>query len=179
MSGNGKSIWIEEGYACFARGGRSALRVEVMSQKTGISKSSFYHHFADTDVFMEHLLNLHRERALVMAEKERRAASIDPELIQILVDHKTDLMFSRQLRLANEVPQFAQTLSKTQQDIGRDFVKLWARELVWKGSIVQLEVLFSMALENFFLQITPERLEASWLREYFSSLQEKLRVFQS
>jgi hypothetical protein len=42
----------------------------------------------------------------------------------------------------------------------------------------QLEVLFALALENFYLQISAETLEPEWLRNYFSQLASMVRVFQ-
>jgi AcrR family transcriptional regulator len=43
----GKDIWIEKGYEVFALHGASGLKVEALSKSLDISKSSFYHHFAD------------------------------------------------------------------------------------------------------------------------------------
>ena len=178
MHGKGKQVWLERGYDAFAIAGKGALKIETLAQQVGISKSSFYHHFADLDVFMEQLLALHLERATGLANKERNAKSIDPELIEILVEHKTDLLFSRQLKVHRDEPGYQQVLQQTQQLIGSDFVKLWARELQWKGPMPQLEVLFALALENFYLQISAETLEPEWLRNYFSQLASMLRVFQ-
>jgi AcrR family transcriptional regulator len=178
MHGKGKQVWLEQGYGAFAIAGKGALKIEALAQQVGISKSSFYHHFADLDVFMEQLLALHLERASTLATKERNAKSIDPELIDILLAHKTDLLFSRQLKVHRDEPGYQVVLQRTQQLIGSDFVKLWARELQWKGPMPQLEVLFSLALENFYLQISAETLEPQWLRDYFSQLTSMIRVFQ-
>lgn len=178
MQGKGKQVWLEQGYLAFAMAGKAALKIEPLAQQVGISKSSFYHHFADLDVFMEQLLALHLQRSGALAAKERNATSIDPALIEILVEHKTDLLFSRQLKVHPNEPAYQQVLQQTQQLIGNDFVKLWARELQWKGPMQQLEVLFALALENFYLQMSAETLEPQWLRNYFSQLASMLRVFQ-
>lgn len=176
--GKGKLVWLEQGYDAFAMAGKGALKIEALSQRVGISKSSFYHHFADLDIFMEQLLALHLQRATALAFKERHAGSIDPELIDILVTHKMDLLFSRQLKVHREEPGYQTVLQQTQQLIGNDFVKLWARELQWRGPMPQLEVLFTLALENFYLQISAETLEPQWLRDYFLQLTAMVRVFQ-
>ncbi|MEZ4687033.1 MAG: hypothetical protein R3B47_13480 [Bacteroidia bacterium] len=44
--------------------------MERLARDIGKSKSSFYHHFADLEVFTALLLNQHLEQAKVMAEKE-------------------------------------------------------------------------------------------------------------
>ena len=46
-------IWIKTGYEVFATSGSGNLRIESLAQKVGISKSSFYHYFADIEVFTQ------------------------------------------------------------------------------------------------------------------------------
>ena len=94
-----KDIWIKTGYEIFALAGENGLKIEVLAKKVGISKSSFYHHFADLEIFVEHLLKSHLIQSEAMADKEKNAKNIDPELINILVEHKLDLLFNRQLRI--------------------------------------------------------------------------------
>ncbi|MFZ4399682.1 MAG: TetR/AcrR family transcriptional regulator, partial [Bacteroidales bacterium] len=42
-----EEIWIIKGYETFAFFGENGLKVEQLAKSVGISKSSFYHHFAD------------------------------------------------------------------------------------------------------------------------------------
>ena len=44
-----QSLWIKTGYEAFAILGENALKIEQLARETGKSKSSFYHHFADTE----------------------------------------------------------------------------------------------------------------------------------
>lgn len=175
----GKDIWIQKGYETFALQGMPGLKIESLSQLAGVSKSSFYHHFADLDIFVDKLLLFHLDRAVVIAEKERGARSINPELIRILVDHKIDLLFSRQLRVNQHLPAFKEALVKSNAIIGNDFVALWAREHKLNLSKKQLETLFQLALENFYLQINVENINHDWLAGYFLRLQEMAKGFQS
>jgi AcrR family transcriptional regulator len=157
----------------------SGLKVESLSQLAGVSKSSFYHHFADLDIFVDKLLSYHLDRAVVIAGKERGAGSINPELIQILVDHKIDLLFSRQLRVNQQSPVFREALAKSNSIIGNDFVALWAREHQLNLSQKQLETLFQLALENFYLQINAENLNHAWLSAYFNDLKAMASSFHT
>jgi AcrR family transcriptional regulator len=43
--------------------------VERLAKDVGISKSSFYHHFADVEVFVNQLLLYHLKRAEMIAER--------------------------------------------------------------------------------------------------------------
>lgn len=172
-----KDIWIKTGYEIFALSGENGLKIEVLAKKVGISKSSFYHHFADLPIFMEMLLKFHLYQAQVMADKEKNAQNIDPELIHILVEHKLDLLFNRQLRINQQQQHYKATLDKSNQIIGNEFVKLWAKDLKLNLSQGQLESLFELALENFYLQINPENLNPAWLSAYFSNLKRIARNF--
>lgn len=170
--------WIEQGYIAFALAGEEGLKVEQLARAVGISKSSFYHHFADTDLFMEQLLAHHLRRASIIAAKERAATCIDPDLIDILVEHKTDLLFNRQLRINAHKPVFRDTLYQVSQVIGKDFVQLWLADAQLQLSSQQADGLFTLALENFFLQINPDTLQKDWLTAYFAHLKSLIQHFR-
>lgn len=165
-----KSNWIKTGYEAFALSGEGGLKIETLAKKVGISKSSFYHYFADLEVFMELLMKYHLEQCQLMSSKEKAVVNLDPELIHILIDHKLDLLFNRQLRFNQQTSLFKETLEKSNQIIGNEFVVLWAKDLQLNLSQKQLEGLFELALENFFLQIHVDNLVYPWLSAYFKNL---------
>lgn len=172
-----KENWIKIGYEIFAISGENALKIEVLAKKIGISKSSFYHHFAEIDLFIEQLLLYHLKQSVIMAEKEKAANTINPELICILIEHRMDLLFNRQLRFNQHIEHYKNTLLKSNRIIGNEFVKLWAKDLNLALSQKQLEGLFELALENFFLQINHENLHFDWLKQYFEHLKKIARNF--
>jgi AcrR family transcriptional regulator len=170
MTTDSKEIWIKKGYEIFANSGQSGLKIEPLAKKVGKSKSSFYHHFADLEIFTECLLAYHLDQSKIIAEKERTVRSINPELINILVEHKTDLLFNRQLRFNQQNEEYRQTLNKSNQIIGNEFVKIWAMDLKLNLTQKQFEGLFELALDNFFLQINAETLNFDWLSQFFTNL---------
>lgn len=167
---NIKEIWIKKGYETFATLGEKGLKIEPLSKAVGISKSSFYHHFADLEIFTEYILNYHIEQSKIIAQKEQNAANIDPELINILVEHKIDLLFNRQLRINQNVASFSIILERSNKIVGDAFVKVWVKDLNLQLSQKQMDAIFSLALENFFLQINTETLNYEWLSNYFKDL---------
>jgi len=173
-----KDSWIKTGYNIFALSGESALKIEPLAKKVGISKSSFYHHFADLEIFMEFLLKFHLQQSKCMAGKEKKSKNIDPELINVLVDHKIDLLFNRQLRINQQNKRYKQVLIESNQIIGNEFVNIWASDLKLNLTRRQLESLFELALENFFLQINPDNLNYEWLSAYFKNLQKIAANFE-
>ncbi len=177
MIENHKEIWIKTGYEIFALKGQSELKIERLAKKVGKSKSSFYHHFADLDLFIEILLNYHLEQSSLIAVKEQNARYIDPELIQILIEHKTDLLFNRQLRIHQNIESFAETLCKSNKIIGEAFKTTWLKDMNLKLTPIQIDGVFSLAIENFYLQINADHLNYKWLSEYFGNLKQIVSTF--
>lgn len=165
-----KEVWIKEGYEVFSTYGPTGIKIEPLAKRVGKSKSSFYHHFADMEIFIDHLLEYHIQQSKIMAQKEQQAENIDPELIQILVAHKIDLLFNRQLKINQHIKSFSLALEKSNSLVGNTFITVWVKDLDLNLSPKQIEGIFSLALENFFLQINTETLHYEWLNRYFANL---------
>ncbi len=174
----GKEIWIEKGYEVFALHGPSGLKVEALAKALDISKSSFYHHFADMEVFTSHLIAHHLKRCEIIALKESNAKNIDPELIDILIEFRLDLLFNRQLRFSRNNIEFSQAVQKTDVMVGNAFVMLWVKELNLNFSPEKIAALFELALENFYLQITFDNLNQRWLSDYFFNLKRLAKAME-
>ncbi|MCU0437467.1 MAG: TetR/AcrR family transcriptional regulator [Raineya sp.] len=173
-----REIWIKTGYEIFALQGETGLKIETLAKKVGISKSSFYHHFADLEVFMEFLLKFHLHQSQILAEKERKVKCIDPELILILVEHKTDLLFNRQLRFHQDNKAYQKVLVESNRVIGLEFIHIWMKDAQLTLTQKQLEGLYELALEKFFLQINAENLHYDWLSEFFKHLNQVAKNFE-
>lgn len=173
-----KEEWIFVGYERFAISGPHSVKVETLAKQMQISKSSFYHHFAEMDIFIEHLMNYHLEQSKVIAQKENNAQRIIPDLVDILIDHTFDVLFNKQLRVHQHIPIFKRTLQASNEIIGNGFVALWINDADLRLTKKQVEGLFTLALENFFLQITIETLNKEWLITYFESLKRIAKNFE-
>lgn len=179
MITDNKERWIQKGYEIFAMAGPAGLKIEPLARTVGKSKSSFYHHFADLELFTDHLLQYHIGQSKVIARKERDARNIDPELISILVEHKTDLLFNRQLRINQHVRSFASALEQSNKIVGDAFVQVWVKDLGLQLSGAQVAGIFTLALENFFLRINTGTLHYEWLSAYFKNLKKIAGSFGS
>lgn len=177
MTQDNKEIWIKTGYDFFALNGQSGLKIERLAKTVGKSKSSFYHHFADLELFTNLLLEHHIKQSHVISEKERYATCIDPVLINILLEHKMDLLFNRQLRFNRNIKVFSDALNESNKIVGNAFIQVWIKDLNLKLTKNQIEGIFTLALENFFLQINTDNYTYQWLSEYFKKLKEITRNF--
>lgn len=86
MSSEIKQPWILAGYDLFSKWGSRGLKVEVIARIVGKSISSFYHHFADIEIFTGMLLNYHLERTIIITGREKLCKNIIPDLLNLLVE---------------------------------------------------------------------------------------------
>ncbi|GAA4274384.1 hypothetical protein U6A24_15540 [Aquimarina gracilis] len=172
-----EKIWLETGYKCFAYNGPKELKVERLSKEIGKNKSSFYHLFADLEVFTENLLEFHLRRAKMVSKKESNARS-EEELISIIIEHKIDLLFNRQLRVHRDNPGFKKCLYRINQFSIQGLMPVWENIVSLSGNSPLAKMVLHLSLENFYLQITDETLNETWLRKYFADIRKMVRLFQ-
>jgi len=161
--------WIETGYRTFAFEGPKGLKIERIAKEVGKNKSSFYHHFADLEVFTSILLTHHIEQSEIVTEKESGCTDII-DLINVLIEHKIDLLFNRQLRINRENSEFRKCFQTVNEMTISAIVPLWYKLLNIDKNLPLNELVLKLSLENFFLQITDETINKDWLHEYFKGL---------
>ncbi len=170
-------LWVQKGYQIFAWEGPLGLKVERLAKAVGKSKSSFYHFFADLDIFTDFLLKYHLEQSKVVADKEAQCTTLEG-LIEVLVEHKIDLLFSRQLRIHRENPAFAECFTKINEISLPAIIPLWSDIIGLADNSYLSGLVLQLSLENFFLQITDETLNPDWLHHYFKNIKDLVRQFK-
>lgn len=167
-----QSLWITTGYEKCAINGIDRLKIEQLAKAVGTSKSSFYHYFADLDCFVDILLSYHFERCEILADKEKNCLQIHPDLIDILLEHKIDLLFHRQLRINQNNSQIERALIKSNNILGNYSMMLWAKDINHNLSQNQLEGLFKIATDDFYMKINENNLNREYLYNYFNNLKQ-------
>ena len=61
--------WVDAGYEALCRGGLQAIQVRSIANELGVSRSSFYHRFADREALVEAVLQRWWDRAIALQEK--------------------------------------------------------------------------------------------------------------
>ncbi len=178
MKENIKIPWIKAGYQLFAYEGPKGVKIERLSNGIGKNKSSFYHLFTDLEIFTSVLLEYHLEQAHIMAEKEANCASQE-ELIDVIIHHKIDLLFNRQLRIHREHNGFEKCFTQTNQITGQAIIGIWSEILDLKNNSYLAELVYQLSIENFFLQITDETMNKVWLKNYFTQLRTLIKAFKA
>lgn len=169
--------WINVGYQTFAYDGPNSLKIERIAKDVGKNKSSFYHLFADLELFIQSLLSYHIDQAIIIAEKETNALS-EEELIDILISHKVDLLFNRQLRIHRDHPEFSKCLARINQLTIPALLPLWKKIIGLEDNSYLAEMVLSLSIENFYLQCTDLTLNENWLSTYFKDIRMMITHFK-
>lgn len=170
MTKDNQKIWVEAGYETFAKEGIAGLKVEALARKTGKSKSSFYHFFADMEVFTEVLLQQHLHSSKEIAEKAKNCKKMVPDMLNLLLNAKQHILFNRQLRILRHIPQFNNCFQKAHLPVENAFLNLWAEALGLAGNTYLARLLLNLTVENFYLRITEETLTYEWLTAYLNEI---------
>lgn len=172
-----EELWIKEGYIVFSELGEKGLNIEKLAGIVGKSKSSFYHYFVDLNLFIDALLQHHLNKVGIIAEKEKNATCINPDLIDILIEHKIDLFFNRQLRINSDNLKYREIVSESNRIIGNHFVNLLQTEKHFTINESQAQAVYDLALNNFYLSINQSTFDAEWLSKYFDNLFATIKQF--
>lgn len=172
-----KEPWILCGYETFSKEGSKGLKIEVIARQINKNKSSFYHHFADLCIFTDVLLKYHIERAKIIALQEALCKNVVPDLLNVLLNFKTDLLFNRQLRISRTNIQFKNCFEKASKIVGESILNIWAEMLGLADNSNLAKIVLNLSIENFYLQITEETLNFEWLENYMKELKNMAKEF--
>lgn len=164
---NKQEVWLEEGYKQFSKKGIEGLKIDLIAKAIGKSRSSFYYHFGDLDVFVEELLKHHIERMRIFAEYLNNCKEVEPDILEAFVKFKLDLFFNKQLRLNRQNSDFSICLEKGINIIYEVIIDIWAAELDLKSNIELARQYLEIITDNLGLVVTEEVFEYEWLKEYW------------
>ena len=168
---------LEVGEQLFRTMGYHATGTEEILKATSYSRSSFYHHFADLEVFTVYLLEHHLKQAKILAKKESECEHLE-DFIDVIIEHGDDLLFNRQLRIHRENEQFATCFAKVNEISVPEIVAAWAKILQLTDNTQLTETFLQLVLENFFVQLTGETLNRNWLERYFNNIINLVKQFK-
>ncbi|MBR1209626.1 TetR/AcrR family transcriptional regulator [Bradyrhizobium sp. JYMT SZCCT0180] len=95
--------WVDRGLKTLAKSGFTALKAEPLAKAIGVSRGSFYWHFADISAFHAEILKQWREIAAEQIIAGVEAASKDENPLEVLLRR----VFGARLALENAVRTWA------------------------------------------------------------------------
>ncbi len=164
--------WLLVGHQIFAHEGPLALKVERLARRVKKNKSSFYHHFADLEIFKVHLLTYHQTRAEMIIEEESQCQSIHPDLLNVFLKYKQDLLFHRQLLVNREITAYGDLYERINQAGIKAILRIWNQALGLRENSPVGERFLKLGIENLFQRASTENITKKWLSEVFLELKE-------
>jgi AcrR family transcriptional regulator len=174
-----KDQWLEQGYIDFAKEGPDNLSINRIGQEIGASRSSFYHHFAEIDLFVDELLARHW--AICQEFNQIGYAScknLIPDLYELLASYPIPLQFSRQLFHYRHMPRFNFVFVKSYEASAQAFVlALFAGHMDLHLPQDDLKHLFLTLGESWYSRLDPKDLSAGTLRRHAEDILQDLANF--
>ena len=171
--------WILAGYKCFAKHGPNGLKVERLAKLLNTSRSSFYYHFYDLDIFTTALFDYHLQRSELMCEAAMACTSMNPDFINSILVFKEDILFNRQLRIHRHLPNYITYIEQSHTPIEKAFLDIWAKELRLENNLRSAQMLLKLVTENFYMRISEENLQFQWLEDYLNEIIEMTKGIEN
>lgn len=168
-----KQAWIDIGYEIFAYQGVNGLLIEAIAKSLGKNKSSFYHYFGSTDLFIADLLEWHMVRAVELSVLAQNCHSMKPDVLSLLVDRKVDLFFHRQLRIHQSEADFKSCYAGAFKKVEAGILNKWADSLGLKEQTLFASTLLHLLIDSFMLSLTESTFSYEWMDQYL----EDVRMF--
>lgn len=164
-----KQRWIDEGMKVLAEEGIAAVRIDRIAAGVGLSKGSFFHHFANAAAYRSAILEEWKTRA----SGQLRDAPSANDLVELAgrIDHLLDIRLDAAVRAwASHDAEAAAAV----QDVDR--VRLRALEGAWRGIVADPQRARTAALLPHLLvigaTIARPTIDEHELREVFRLLAE-------
>ena len=110
----------------------------------------------------------------VLFEMEKACLRVVPDLLEILVEHKLDLLFNRQLRVHRSVPAFQKCFEEGYQKYEQASIEIWGSFFDLPPHRGFVRGVMHFFAENFLQKISLEDYSYEWLDQY---LQELIHLF--
>lgn len=179
--GNSKQNWIEKGYEHFAQYGPENISINAISKEIGSPRASFYHHFSDTEVFINFLLEAHAEIVNLFIEQGKgNCKHLLPDLYQLIEKFPMGLKFIRQLFLNRHIPLYGYMFLKFHEQFANGFIlDLFVKEYDLNLKYEDASRLWLTLTESWFARIKPEQLHAKEMQRIAEEIMNSILKFMS
>jgi len=160
--------WLKAGYSDFAEFGPEKLSINRISKALGSSRASFYHHFGDTDMYIDDLLAHHWQICKQFNQKGKvECKALYPDLYNVLGMYTLPLKFSLQLFHHRHIPRFNILFTRSYALSANAFaVELFANHLGLDPSSSSVFDLWVAMGESWYSRLDPRDLSPDTLQKH-------------
>ena len=107
------------------------IKVERLAKILDLNKSGFYHYFGTMDFYVKSLLQYHVRLATTIASEVANCENIDPDLLLLIVKHKTFFLVESQLLVKSRPAHLDEDVDEAGRILNEVLLPLWrkARDL--------------------------------------------------
>ncbi len=154
--------WIEHGYLSFGSNGPKTLKVEQIAKAVHISKSSFYHHFADMEMFEQELMNQHVRQAHLLVSRVKACQTFVPDFLELMLEMKPFVYFNRQLLIHKDDPKYLQCFQQANGILQPEFLDIWADMLSLSDKRDSANTILSIVVQLFYQRVPTVDFDYAW-----------------
>jgi len=162
--------WLEVGYTIFSNEGPQGLKIEALAREVGKSKSSFYHCFADLDIFIDELLCFHVVKSTEIFNRVKLCENVVPDVFEVLFEYKEDAFFNRQLRINRHIKSYKLCFEKAHKPIEDALLEVWPEAIGLENKPHLARMILNLTVENFYLRLTDETFTEQGLNNYLDEI---------
>lgn len=167
--------WTKAGYELLATDGLSGIKIERLARILSLNKSGFYYYFGTMEGFLKNVLQYHVRMADGVAAEIARCETIDPDLLLLIIRHRTFFLVESQLLVKSNHAHAAPDMDEAGKIIAKELISLWRRI----GDIPEEETVVHAYLNIirhfFYARIDPDNLNYKFLHSLAAEMNEVLK----
>ena len=155
--------WIKAGYKLFGKEGIEGIKVERLARALDLNKSGFYHYFGSMEIYLKSLHQYHISMAKVIAKEIADCENLDPDMLLLIIKHKTFFLVESQLLVKSKTPYFSPEFDEAGKIVNKELLPLWRKATqLPEDSTVALSYL-NIILHFFYARINSDNLNYEYL----------------
>lgn len=176
-----KQKWIEKGYEYFALYGPDNLNINKISKDIGLTRTTFYHHFGDLEIFTDELLDRHWKICLQFSDiGSKKCKKLIPDLYNLLEQYPIPLKFHKQLFLNRHILSFNYLFVKVYNYHANAFVlKLFSEHFKLNQTKENLNNLWTTVGESWYSRLDVNDLSAKKMQLLAEDIMKSVMKFTS
>jgi len=150
--------WIKAGYEVFGKDGIEGLKVERLARILELNKSGFYQYFGSMTTYMQSLLRYHIEMATQVANEVGGCVNLDPDLLTLMVKHKTFFLVESQLLVKCRPSQFGSEIYEAGKIINQKMLPMWKTATQLPEDLTAALAYLNIILHFFYARINTDNM---------------------